>query len=186
MSRATRGFTLIEVMVAMAVLLVGMLGLMRLQILGLTWNESARAHSRATELALELRSAMEQVPWGDGHLAVTGTWGSTAPAPYGSLLLGPDGSVAPGATAWNDASPILGVTPDASLERDSLNPAQPRFQRRWTVWGYTNMASTNSGALIVANSVIWRDRGSMQAREVVVYTMRANPAAVLSSIRVSG
>ena len=186
MARPNRGFSLIEVMVAMTVLLVGMLGLMRLQILGLTWNESARAQTRATELALELRAGMEQLPWGDPHLNVIGTWGSAAPTPFGSLLLGPSGSVATGATAWNDASPILGVTLDSALERDPLNGALPRFQRRWSVWGYTEMSSVNGGALIVAISVIWRDRGSLQAREVVVYTMRANPAAVLSSMRVSG
>jgi prepilin-type N-terminal cleavage/methylation domain-containing protein len=185
MRRSVHGFTLIEVMVAMAILLVGMLGLMRLQILGMSWNESARAQSRAAELALELRAGLEQLPWGDQHLAVTGSWGSTAPTPFGSLLLGGDGSVASGYTRRSDASPIPGVTLDSAIERDPVNGSEPRFVRRWTVWGFTDMTSMNGGALIIAISVIWVDRGSMQARELVVYTERNDPAAVLSSIRIS-
>ena len=60
MPRKARGATLIELMVALTVLLVGMLGLMRLQILGLSWNESARAQTRATELVTT------SDPWGAG------------------------------------------------------------------------------------------------------------------------
>ena len=91
-----------------------------------------------------------------------------------------------GATAWSDASAIPGVTLDSALEPDPVTGAPPRFQRRWTVWGFTNLSSVNSGALIVAISVVWRDRGSLQARELVVYTTRANPTAALTSLRISG
>ena len=181
MRRSSRGFSLIEVMVAMTILLVGMLGLMRLQIVGLAWNQSARAQSRAVELALELRAGLEQLPYGDPHLAVTGSWGATRPTPFGALLSGT--TVASGATAWSDASPIPGVTLDSAIEPGPSGG--PRFVRRWTVWGYTSMSSMNAGALIIAISVIWVDKGSLQPREVVVYTERVNPAAVLSSIRIT-
>lgn len=184
MRRSAHGFTLIEVMIAFAILLGGLLALMRLQILGLSWNQSARTQSRAAELALELRAALEQLPYSDPHLAVTGNWASTAPTPFGALL-GGGGSVASGAKPWSDSSPIPGVTLDSELGPDPANPSQPRFQRRWTVWGFTSMTSMNAGALIIAISVIYVDRGSLQPREVVVYTERANPAAVLSSIRIS-
>jgi prepilin-type N-terminal cleavage/methylation domain-containing protein len=184
MRRHVHGFTLIEVMIALAVLSVGMLGLMRLQILGLSWNQSARADSRATELALELRAGLEQLPYGDSHLALTGgsTWSGSAPTPFGALLSGSTVATS-GFTAWNDASPIPGVTLGSALERDPTDGTQPRFMRRWTVWGYTNMSATNAGALLIAISVIYKDKGSLQPREVVVYTQRADPAAVLSSIR---
>lgn len=183
MRRSAHGFTLIEVMIALAVLLVGMLGLMRLQILGLSWNQSARTQSRAMELALELRAGLEQLPYSDPRLAVTGGWGTTPPTPFGALL-GAGGSVASGATVWSDASPIPGVTLDSVLGSDPNSPL-PLFQRRWTVWGYTGMTSMNAGALIIAISVIYVDRGSLQPREVVVYTQRVNPAAVLATIRIS-
>lgn len=184
MRRPAHGFTLLEVMVAMGILLVGLLGLMRLQILGLSWNQSARTHSRAMELALELRAGLEQLPWGDPRLNVTGggTWGSTAPTPFGALL-----GVASGFTAWSDTNAIPGVTLDSALGPEPTDPSQPLFQRKWTVWGYSNMASVGAGAgaLVIAISVIYVDRGSLQPREVVVYTERANPAAVLSSLRIS-
>jgi len=183
--RRDRGFTLIELMVSLGILAVGMLGLMQLQILGLAWNSSARAESRATELALELRAGLEQLPYGDNRLAVTGSWGNTFPKPFGGLL-GTGGSVpSSGFIPWSDASPIPGVTLDSALERDPTDSTQPRFVRRWTVWGYTEMTSMNAGALVIAISVIYRDKGSLQPREVVVYTQRADPSAVLSAIRIS-
>lgn len=186
MRRSVHGFTLIEVMVSLGILAVGMLGLMQLQILGLSWNQSARADSRATELALELRAGLEQLPFGDSRLAVTGTWGSTAPTPFGALLAS-GGSVLSGATAWSDANPIPGVTLDSAIvERDPTDASKPRFARRWTVWGYTNMSSMNAGALVIAISVIYLDKGSLQSREALVYTERVDPSAILSSIRVSG
>ena len=183
--RRDRGFTLIELMVSLGILAVGMLGLMQLQILGLAWNSSARAESRATELALELRAGLEQLPYGDNRLAVTGSWGNTFPTPFGGLL-GTGGSVpSSGFIRWNDANPIPGVTLDSALEPDPTDSTQPRFIRRWTVWGYTEMTSMNAGALVIAISVIYRDKGSLQPREVVVYTQRADPSAVLSAIRIS-
>jgi Tfp pilus assembly protein PilV len=182
MRRSVHGFTLIEVMVSLGILMVGMLGLMQLQILGLSWNQSARADSRATELALELRAGLEQLPYGDPRLAVTGTWGATAPTPFGALL--DAGSSVSSATAWSEANPIPGVTLDSAIERDPRDPSQPRYVRKWTVWGYTTMTSMNAGALIIAISVIYLDKGSLQQREAVVYTQRVNPAAVLSSIRI--
>jgi type IV pilus assembly protein PilV len=183
MRRSARGTTLIEVMIALAVLLVGMLGLMRFQVLGLSWNSSARAQSRAMELALELRAGLEQLPYGDPRLAVTFPWGNTAPNTFGPLL-GSGGSVTSGATVWSDSNPIPGVTLDSVIGQDPNSP-QPMFQRRWMVWGYTGMTSMNAGALIIMISVIYVDRGSLQPREVVVYTQRVNPAAVLASIRIS-
>ena len=183
MRRSGHGFTLIEVMVSLGILAVGMLGLMHLQILGLSWNQSARADSRATELALELRAGLEQLAYGDGHLAVTGTWGATHPTPFGALLVS-GGSVATGATAWSDASAIPGVTLDSAIERDPTDTSKARYLRRWTVWGYTEMSSMNAGALVIAISVIYQDKGSRQPREVVVYTQRVNPAVVLSSARI--
>jgi prepilin-type N-terminal cleavage/methylation domain-containing protein len=186
MRRHVRGFTLIEVMISMGILAVGMLGLMQLQILGLSWSQSARADSRATELALELRAGLEQLPYGDARLGLTGggSWGATAPSPFGALLVG--GSVpTSGYTSWSDANPIPGVTLDSALERDPRNGAQPRFVRRWTVWGYTSMTSMNAGSLIIAISVIYTDKGSLLPREVVLYTQRVDPAAVLSSIRIN-
>lgn len=178
MQRRARGFTLVEVLIALAIFLVGIVWTMRMQVLGLSWTSSARAHSRAMELALELRAGLEQLPFADSRLAVTGSSGATAPTPFGSLL-----SDTSGATTWSDAAPIPGVTLDGALERDRANPTAPGFVRRWTVWGYSPTGGIGAGSRVIAISVIYTDRGSLQRREVLVYTHRADPTAVLTSIR---
>jgi prepilin-type N-terminal cleavage/methylation domain-containing protein len=190
MRRTTRGFTLLEVVISLGILLVGMLGLMQFQLMGFGANQSARAQTRATQLALELRAGLEQIPYSDSALSVNGSWGSTAPPlqgggdPFGSLL-GADSTALGLAHTWNDASPIPGVTLDSALEQDPSNPGHALYARRWTVWGYSELSSMNAGSLIIAISVIYRDRGSPMPREVVVYMQRVNPAAVFSNIRIS-
>lgn len=179
MQRRARGFTLVEVLIALAILLGGIVGAMRMQILGVSWTSSARAQSRAMELALELRAGLEQLPSSDPRLAIAGSWGTTAPTPFGSLLSG----TTSGAITWDDASPIPGVTPDSALERDPATRAGPRFVRRWTVWGYTPTGTIGAGARVIAISVIYLDKGSLQRREVLVYTQRADPSAVFTNIR---
>ncbi len=184
MGQRSRGFTLLEVVVALGILLVAMLGLLQFQLMGFGANQGARAQTRATQLALELRAGLEQLPYGDPALAVTGSWGSTAPTPFGTLL-GLDSSGLASAHTWTDASAIPGVTLDSQIESDPQDPSHPLYVRRWTVWGYTEMSSMNAGSLIIAISVLYHERGSPSAREVLVYTQRVNPAAVFSNIRIS-
>ncbi len=52
MHRRARGFTLLEVVISLGILLVGMLGLMQFQLMGFGANQSARAQTRAMQLAL--------------------------------------------------------------------------------------------------------------------------------------
>ncbi len=185
MRRNARGFTLLEVMISLGILLVGMVGLMQFQVMGFGANQSARAQTRATELALELRAGLEQLQYADPALTVNGTWGSTAPSPFGSLL-GADSATRAQAHTWTDASALPGVTLDSQLEQDPLKPGQPLYVRRWTIWGYSEMGgSMNAGSLIIAISVIYHDRASPLEREVLIYTQRVNPASVFSNIRIS-
>jgi prepilin-type N-terminal cleavage/methylation domain-containing protein len=87
-ARQRAGFSLLEVMIALAVLTVGLLGMMHLQIIGIVSNSTGRKHTVATELADELVSGIERLPFGDPLLLPTGSTGPTAPTPFGRLVTG--------------------------------------------------------------------------------------------------
>lgn len=56
--RRQRGFTLVEVLVALIVLAIGLLGLAQLQARGLKFNQDAYVRSQATTLAYEIIDRM--------------------------------------------------------------------------------------------------------------------------------
>ncbi len=57
-ARRQRGFTLVEVLVALIVLAIGLLGLAQLQARGLKFNQDAYVRSQATTLAYEIIDRM--------------------------------------------------------------------------------------------------------------------------------
>jgi type IV pilus assembly protein PilV len=124
--------TLIEVMVAMAILLIGMLGMLRMHLLGMHATTGGRMATQGEEIARELASGLERVQFGDPLLADTGSTGTVAPTPFGWLVAG-DGSIATGAHEWSDATPVPGVRPSIELPSAA-------YSRRWTVWGYSEAA----------------------------------------------
>jgi len=69
----SKGFTLIEVLVAMVLLAVGLLGLAGLQVTSLSNNQSAYNRSQATELAYDLADRMR------ANVAGRATYASIAP-----------------------------------------------------------------------------------------------------------
>lgn len=119
-----RGFTLIEVMVAVIVLSIGLLGLAALQTTGLRNNHSAYYRSQATFLAYDIADRMRAnraaAIAGNYDLALSATpsGGSTLAAAdqvewidsLGTILPGGDGSIAVNSASgaatvvvqWND------------------------------------------------------------------------------------
>ncbi len=67
--RAQRGTTLLEAMIAMVVLLLGALGVIGINNLGLRLNDSARRMTRATAIAQDLVDNIALWSWGDARLA---------------------------------------------------------------------------------------------------------------------
>ena len=176
---APDGFTLLEVMVSLALLLVGMLGLAQLQIYGVTGNQGARAQTLAASLARELATGLERLDPTDSRLALTGSAGSSAPSGFGSLL-----ADATAATVWDDTTPIPGVTLDSTLERDpSASTSQPLYHRRWTVWGYEPGGGTTAAVRLIAVSVVYRERHLAVPREVLIYTQKIDPQLVMSNVQ---
>src|SRR5512138_1121538 len=85
--RLDRGTTLIEAMVALSILLVGILGMMQLQVVGITSTSGARSHTQALQIARELAAGLEQLSPDDTLLAANFT-GDTPPSAFGHVLTG--------------------------------------------------------------------------------------------------
>jgi len=175
--RSERGVTLLEALVSLTILLVGIVGMMQLQIVGITADAGARSQTQAYQLARELAAALERLDVFDPLLEPH----ANTPAPpdgFGHVLL-PSGEVATdGVTAWDDASAIPGVTTDADLLAsaggDPLDATVPRFQRRWSIW-QSQTAATEGGVKLVAVSVTYREKALPGLREVVLLTQVSNP-----------
>jgi Tfp pilus assembly protein PilV len=163
-----RGLTLIEVAVSLAVLLVGILGVMRLQVLGLTADQGARANDQAQALARELAAALSRLdPTQDALLAPNVT-SSAPPSDFGNPL---DSSGNLQTTNWRDwddnyltstttgfpSLKVVGVRPDTSLPRDPTDSSQPLYRRRWSVW-QLETSNQQSGVRLLALSVVYRER----------------------------
>jgi type IV pilus assembly protein PilV len=58
MKRPTAGFTLVEILVTLVVMSIGMLGLSKLQLTSLRYNQNAYQRSMATQLAYDLSNRM--------------------------------------------------------------------------------------------------------------------------------
>ncbi len=71
------GFTLIEVMISLVVLMVGMLGVMGMQYYAITGNTSSRDLTNATNLGLDLIEQLKTTPY---SMISTGTDSPTAEA----------------------------------------------------------------------------------------------------------
>lgn len=176
--RTPRGFTLIEVMIALVVLLVGLLGMMRLQVIGMQANQGSRAQSVAVELARELGLALERLSFDDPLLNANGT-GATPPAPFGRLL---DGTTlaSGGYTPWTDdkQAQLPSVRADAVLDHNS--DGTPVYARRWTVWAYQRQPGPLGGK-VIAVSVVFRERASPILYEVVYLTYVSDASSISAS-----
>jgi type IV pilus assembly protein PilV len=163
-----RGTTILEAMIALVILLVGLLGMARLQIYGMGATQGSRAQTVASELAVELANGLALLAPDDARLtgSSSGPPDYAAPATFGPLI--PLGVPSSGVHVYDDGSPVPATRPDALLERDPTDPSQPVYRRRWTVWDQT-VTGSGAAAKLVAVSVIWRERSLPNPRELVVY-----------------
>lgn len=180
-SPTARGLSLIELMIAMAIISIGLLAMWHLHMVGISSNAAGRRHTVATALAGELVTGLERLPYGDPLIDVTHTGPPPAPAGavFGNLVDG-SGSVIAGAREWSDATPVPGVRLASQMRENAEG-----YERRWTVWGIvspTAPAGAVPGVKLIAVSVVWRDPPFRRLREVVLYTQLYNPGALFSGL----
>lgn len=172
-----RGTTLLEAVIALSILLVGILGMMQLQILGMTSTAGARAHSQALQVAHQLVAAIEQLPPDDPHLTPADFTGATPPAEFGSVLPGPNSLRTSGFREYDDSSPIANAASNAEIAAtygaDPVEGGRPRYQRRWQVW-QTDTAAAAGRVMGIAVSVTYREQRMPGLREVVLLTQVSN------------
>lgn len=75
-----RGVTLIESMAAMAVFLIGVIGVMQMNILASRQNNLARSRTVASKIARDVADSFERLPFGHPVLSQTTTLDPTTPA----------------------------------------------------------------------------------------------------------
>ena len=111
-----------------------------------------------------MASGLDRLPFTDARLAPTTAFGA---------LLQADGTATPGFA--DTVGTLPGVRPETAIENDGALV----YQRRWTV---RDEGVANSGVKTFAVSVIYRERGSMRPRELVVIGGKVNGALLSANI----
>jgi prepilin-type N-terminal cleavage/methylation domain-containing protein len=176
--RTPRGFTLVEVLIAILVLMIGATGVMSLFSQGQRIHGDARHMTRATAIAQDLLAVIEQWPY-DDQSAGAGVLFNAQPgndANIGDVGYHFETSVDPVADGLADHGeadiPTVGFTglPAAALGTD--------YQRFWNIAVPTN-ASGGIDAIHVAVVVRWRaGLGGTGWHRLVLLSVKPNPATV--------
>jgi type IV pilus assembly protein PilV len=160
---------------------------MRLQVLGITANQGARANDQAQELARELAAALARLdPTQDAVLAPH-VVSATPPSGFGNPL---DSSGELATTNWRDwddaylssttpsfpSLKVVGVQPDSTLEKEPTDPSKPVYRRRWSVW-QRQTTNQQSAVRVLAISVVYRERSMPNARVLTRYLQVPNLGA---------
>ena len=144
--RSERGFTLVEVLIALVVFSVGLLGIAGLQITSLKANHGSATRTQAVYLAYDVIDRMRANP----TAAIAGAYKIALDVtPTGGTVAGDD------LVAWRNnianALPVGSVSPSGSVEFD---PATNLFTVK-IVWddSHADVASTQRAADVVTFSV---------------------------------
>jgi prepilin-type N-terminal cleavage/methylation domain-containing protein len=175
---ASRGFTLVEVMIAIFVLLIGATGVMSLFSQGQRLHGDARHMTRATAIAQDLLAVIEQWPYDDqssagGPLYNTQTGNDANIGDVGYHFESSADPVADGLADHGEADlPAVGFTglPAAALGTD--------YERYWNVATPAN-ATGGHDAMSIAVIVRWRaGLGGTSWHRLVLLSVKPNPATV--------
>ena len=186
-SNLARGFTLIEAMITMAVLVIAFTGFATLQVIGVQANYFGDRLIQASELATDLAENIERWSYTDSRLtplstlsgstamsnaAITGTWdlgtGATTSyrVQYSDLAADPNANN-PGALATN----YQGLSSDVNAD------GIPDFFRYWNVYAIDLSNSGTPNGLFIQIIVRWKQPG-FGYRQITASKFKRNPTSV--------
>lgn len=169
-----RGFTLIEVLLAMGVLLVGAVGLLSLHVQGVRMEGDSRRVTRATAIAQDLMDQISTWPWGDPRLGTATQLESSKLATLGDPAYAFEATTPPTAS-FSDASGGLTTGGTTWLGIPLADTQAAGYQRYWNV-AYVDDSNGNGVPDAARIAVIVRYPAGIGYRRVVLLGMKNNPA----------
>ncbi len=179
---AERGFSLLEAMIALVIMLVGMLGLAGLQVVGVRANHFGKRMAEASSLSVDLADQINNWNYADTRLAPRAT--VTSPTDPGILAMDLGRGAATAYTVeYSDLAGDANATNAGVLatnyqgiSSDVLHNGSPDYVRYWNVYQYSD--ATGSNGLLVQIFVRWKEP-SLGYRQVYITAFKTNPAGIV-------
>ena len=186
-SGAPRGFTMIESMITMVVLIIAFLGFATLQLVGVQANYFGDRLVQASQLATDLAENVRRWPYTDPRLtplstitgpsaisdpSITGNWdlgtslATSSKVQYSDLANDPN-ATNPGALGTN----YQGFSSDVNGD------GVPDFTRYWNVYAIDLSNSGTPNGVLVQIIVRWKQPG-FGYRQVTATAFKSNPTSV--------
>jgi type II secretory pathway pseudopilin PulG len=175
-----RGFTVLEGMVALVLMLIGVLGLAGLQVVAVRANHFGKRMSEATALALDLEEQIGIWAYNDSRLASTATLTGPNDAQIQSWDLGRDATTSyqpeysdlPGDPNVTSTRAGVLATGYQGLQSDVSATGSPDFVRYWNVYTYND---GSSNGLLIQIFVRWKEP-NLGYRQITSIAFKVNPA----------
>lgn len=190
--RMDRGFSLIEGMIAIVIMLIGLLGLASLQVVGVRANSFGRHMQQASMLASDLAENIERWDYNDTRISPTTlrTWNVSNSSDTSTMDSKYDLGRADAPSLTSDFSDKVGDskatvanalgTTYAGLSSDTDGDGTPDFVRYWNVWGTTINAAEGVTGKTIQIIVRWKEPG-FGWRQITTLTFKAIPNALDTS-----
>jgi len=181
---AGRGFSILESMISLVVLLIGVLGLSGLQVVAVKANKFGTCMAQASELAHDLSESVLRWDYDDPRLASRATVASAEDAVIAEHWDMGRADAAPLQQQFSDkAGDANAATPGAlgayqGLGSDVDADGTPDFVRYWNVYEADYESTGVPQGKIVQIVVRWKEHGTGQ-RQVQTSTFKPNTEAMV-------
>ncbi len=186
-SGAPRGFTMIESMITMVVLIIAFLGFATLQLVGVQANYFGDRLVQASQLATDLTENVRRWPYTDPRLTplstITGPSAISDPSITGNWDLGTSLATSSKVQYSDLANDPNATNPGAlgtnyqGLSSDVNGDGVPDFTRYWNVYAIDLSNSGTPNGVLVQIIVRWKQPG-FGYRQVTATAFKSNPTSV--------